>query len=165
MGALSSQFEFMSTSDNIHSLDERQQQLQNDFSQFTPIFDSFSSHVYNMYPRPPPGALWCPICGNWCQRGREVMIQGGACEMKIQNSRGACCIYVLCFMLLSHYTTLNYVWIFFSFKTLSVEFLMVNRSNISLAAFIFYILLFLCASITKILGRSPPKLWYTMCVN
>jgi hypothetical protein len=57
MGALSSQFEFMSTSDNIHSLDERQQQFQNDFSQFTPIFDSFSSHVYNMYPRPPPGAL------------------------------------------------------------------------------------------------------------
>jgi hypothetical protein len=47
---------------------------------------------------------------------------------------------------------------FLSFKTLSVEFLMVNRSNISLVAFIFYILLFLCASITKIIGRSPPKL-------
>jgi hypothetical protein len=54
MGALSSQFESLSTSYNIHSLDERQQQLQNDFSQFTSIFDSFSSHFYNMYPRPPP---------------------------------------------------------------------------------------------------------------
>jgi hypothetical protein len=30
MGALSSQFESLSTSDSIHSLDERQQQLQND---------------------------------------------------------------------------------------------------------------------------------------
>ena len=56
MGALSSQFESLSTSDSIHSLDERQQQLQNDFSQFTAIFDSFSSHYYSMYPRPPPGA-------------------------------------------------------------------------------------------------------------
>ena len=56
MGALSSQFESLSTSDNIHSLDERQQQFQNDFSQFTPIFDSFSSHFYNMYTRPPPSA-------------------------------------------------------------------------------------------------------------
>jgi chaperonin cofactor prefoldin len=36
MSALSSQFETLSTSDNIHTLDERQQQLQNDFSQFTP---------------------------------------------------------------------------------------------------------------------------------
>jgi hypothetical protein len=56
MSALSSQFESRSTSDSIHSLDERQQQLHNDFSQFTSIFDSFSSHFYNMYPRPPPGA-------------------------------------------------------------------------------------------------------------
>jgi hypothetical protein len=56
MGALSSQFETLSISDNVHSLDERQQQLQNDFSQFTLIIDSFSSHFYNMYPRPPPGA-------------------------------------------------------------------------------------------------------------
>jgi uncharacterized membrane-anchored protein YhcB (DUF1043 family) len=56
MGALSNQFESLSTSDSIHSLDERQQQLQKDFSQFTSIFDSFSSHYYNMYSRPPPGA-------------------------------------------------------------------------------------------------------------
>jgi hypothetical protein len=57
MGALSSQFETLSSSDSIHSLDERQQQqLQNDFIQFTSIFDSFSSHYYIMYPRPPPGA-------------------------------------------------------------------------------------------------------------
>jgi hypothetical protein len=54
MGALSSQFETLSTDDIIHSLDERQQQLHNDFSQFTFIFDSFSSHYYSMYPRPPP---------------------------------------------------------------------------------------------------------------
>jgi hypothetical protein len=32
MGALSSQFETLSTSHNIHALDQRQQQLQNDFS-------------------------------------------------------------------------------------------------------------------------------------
>jgi hypothetical protein len=56
MGALSSQFETLSTSDSVHALDERQQQLQNDFSQFTLIFDSFSSQFYNMYPLPPPGA-------------------------------------------------------------------------------------------------------------
>jgi hypothetical protein len=56
MGAVSSQFETLSTSDSIHSPDERQQQLQNDFSQFTSIFDSFSSHYYSMYLRPPPGA-------------------------------------------------------------------------------------------------------------
>jgi uncharacterized membrane-anchored protein YhcB (DUF1043 family) len=56
MGVLFSQFETLSTSDIIHSLDERQQQLQNDFSQFTSIFDSFSSHYYSMYPCPPPGA-------------------------------------------------------------------------------------------------------------
>jgi hypothetical protein len=37
---------------------------------------------------------------------------GGACCI---YSGGACCIYVLCFMLLSHYATLNYVWIFFIF--------------------------------------------------
>jgi deoxyxylulose-5-phosphate synthase len=55
MGALSSQFETLSTSDNIHSLDERQQQLLNDFSQFTSIFDSFSSHYCSMYPCPSPG--------------------------------------------------------------------------------------------------------------
>jgi uncharacterized membrane-anchored protein YhcB (DUF1043 family) len=56
MGALSSQFESLSTSDNIHLLDERQQHLQNDFSRFTSIFGSFSSNYYSMYPRPPPGA-------------------------------------------------------------------------------------------------------------
>jgi ABC-type phosphate transport system auxiliary subunit len=56
MGALSSQFQTLSTSDSIHSLDARQQQIQNDFSQFTSISDSFSSHYYNMYMRPPPGA-------------------------------------------------------------------------------------------------------------
>jgi hypothetical protein len=54
-GSLSSQFETLTNSDNIHSLDERQQQLQNDFSQFTTIFYSFSSHYYSMYPCPPPG--------------------------------------------------------------------------------------------------------------
>jgi DNA anti-recombination protein RmuC len=43
MGALSSQFENLSTSDSIQALHQRQQQLQNDFSQFTPIFDSFGS--------------------------------------------------------------------------------------------------------------------------
>jgi hypothetical protein len=32
MGALSYEFETLSTSDSIHSLDERQRQLQNDFS-------------------------------------------------------------------------------------------------------------------------------------
>jgi hypothetical protein len=56
MGALFSQFETLSTSDSIHSLDERQQQLHNDFSQFTSIFDNFSSHYYSTYPRPPSGA-------------------------------------------------------------------------------------------------------------
>jgi ABC-type phosphate transport system auxiliary subunit len=56
MGVLSSQFETLSTSDSVHSLDQRQQQLHNDFSQFTSIFDSFSSHFYNKYPRPPSGA-------------------------------------------------------------------------------------------------------------
>jgi hypothetical protein len=56
MGALSCQFENLSTSDSVHALGDRQQQLQNDFSQFTSIFDSFSSHFYSMYPRPPPGA-------------------------------------------------------------------------------------------------------------
>jgi hypothetical protein len=56
MGALSSQFETLSTTNNIYSLDERQQYLQNDLSQFTSIFDSFSSSYYIMYPRPPPGA-------------------------------------------------------------------------------------------------------------
>jgi hypothetical protein len=56
MGALSNQFESLSTSDNIHSLYERQQQLQNDFNQFTSIFDSFSSHYYSMYLRPSPSA-------------------------------------------------------------------------------------------------------------
>jgi hypothetical protein len=56
MGALSSQFDTLSTNDCIHSLDERQQQLQNDFIQFSSIFDNFSSHYYIMYPRPPPGA-------------------------------------------------------------------------------------------------------------
>jgi uncharacterized membrane-anchored protein YhcB (DUF1043 family) len=56
MGALSSQFESLSTSASIHSLDERKQQLHNDFSQFTSIFHSFSSHYYNMYPRPSPSA-------------------------------------------------------------------------------------------------------------
>ena len=61
MGALSNQFESLSTTDNIHSLDERQQQLQNDFSQFTSIFDSFSSHYYSMYLRPPFGAQWRPF--------------------------------------------------------------------------------------------------------
>jgi uncharacterized membrane-anchored protein YhcB (DUF1043 family) len=54
IGALSSQFETLYTSDSIHALDQRQQQLQNDFSQFTSIFDSFSSHYYNMYSHPPP---------------------------------------------------------------------------------------------------------------
>jgi hypothetical protein len=53
MGALSNQFESPSTSDNIHTLDQRQQHLQNDFRQLTSIFDSFSSHYYNMYLRPP----------------------------------------------------------------------------------------------------------------
>jgi uncharacterized membrane-anchored protein YhcB (DUF1043 family) len=56
MGALSSQFESLSTSDNIHSLDERKQQLHNDFSQFTSIFHSFSSHYYSMHLHPSPGA-------------------------------------------------------------------------------------------------------------
>ena len=56
MGALSSQFETLSTTNNIYSLDERQQQLQNDFNQFTSIFDSFSSHYYIVYLRPPPSA-------------------------------------------------------------------------------------------------------------
>jgi uncharacterized membrane-anchored protein YhcB (DUF1043 family) len=56
MGALSSQFENLSTSDSVHALDDRHQQLQNDFSQFTSIFDSFNSHFYSMYPHPPPGA-------------------------------------------------------------------------------------------------------------
>lgn len=53
MGALSYHFESLSTRDNIHKLDQRRRQLQNDFSRFTLIFDSFSSHYYNMYPRPP----------------------------------------------------------------------------------------------------------------
>jgi hypothetical protein len=32
MGALSSQFEILSTSDSVHALDERHQQLKSDFS-------------------------------------------------------------------------------------------------------------------------------------
>jgi regulator of replication initiation timing len=55
MGALSSQFETLSTGDSIQAMGQRQQQLQNDFSQFISVFDSFSAHYYNMYPRPPPG--------------------------------------------------------------------------------------------------------------
>jgi hypothetical protein len=61
MGALSSHFDSLSTSDNIHSLDERQQQLENDFSHLTSIFDSFSSHYYSMYTCPPPSAQWRPF--------------------------------------------------------------------------------------------------------
>jgi hypothetical protein len=60
MGALSSQFETLSSSDSIHTLDETHQQLQNDFNQFTSIFDSFNSHYYNMYMYPLSGAQWDP---------------------------------------------------------------------------------------------------------
>jgi hypothetical protein len=42
MGALSTQFETMSINDNIHVLDQRKQQLQNDFSQLTSIFVEMS---------------------------------------------------------------------------------------------------------------------------
>jgi uncharacterized membrane-anchored protein YhcB (DUF1043 family) len=82
MDALSSQFESLSTSDSIHSLDERQQQLQNDFSQFTSMFDNFRSHYYIVYPRPPPGAQWCPL---W-----KLMPKGREKKLGMEKSGWAC---------------------------------------------------------------------------
>jgi ABC-type phosphate transport system auxiliary subunit len=105
MGALSSQFETLSTSDSVHPLDERQQQLQNDFSQF-----SFLQHVSS-------SSTWCavmsPLWKLMPKGEREVMIQGRAC-----------CIFMilmlhLCLMLLSYYVALNFVYIVV-FKALSV---------------------------------------------
>jgi archaellum component FlaC len=53
MGALSSQFDNLSTNEGIQDIRQRQQQLQNDFGQFSSLFDTFSTHYYSMYP--PPG--------------------------------------------------------------------------------------------------------------
>ena len=50
MGALSSQFDNLSTTDNLHDISQRQQQLQQDFGQFSSLFDTFSTHYYNMHP-------------------------------------------------------------------------------------------------------------------
>jgi hypothetical protein len=43
MGALSSQFDNLSTHDNMHDISQRQQQLQQDFGQFSSLFDTFST--------------------------------------------------------------------------------------------------------------------------
>jgi hypothetical protein len=56
MGALSSQFDNLSTSDSMHDINQRQQQLQQDFGQFSSLFDTFSTHYYNMHP--PPSDQW-----------------------------------------------------------------------------------------------------------
>jgi hypothetical protein len=53
MGALSSQFDNLSTNESIQDIRQRQQQLQNDLGQFLSLFDTFSTHYYSMYP--PPG--------------------------------------------------------------------------------------------------------------
>jgi hypothetical protein len=53
MGALSSQFDNLSTNDSIQDISQMQQQLQQDFGQFSSLFDTFSTHYYSMYP--PPG--------------------------------------------------------------------------------------------------------------
>jgi hypothetical protein len=50
MGALSSQFDNLSTNESIQDI---RQQQQHDFGQFSSVFDTFSTHYYNMYP--PPG--------------------------------------------------------------------------------------------------------------
>lgn len=55
MGALSCLFETLSTQENYHEHDQNKHDLQNDFSQFTSIFDDFSEHFYSVYPLPPPG--------------------------------------------------------------------------------------------------------------
>jgi deoxyxylulose-5-phosphate synthase len=52
MGALSSQFDNLSTNESIQDIRQRQQQLQNDFEQFSSVFNTFSTHYYNMYPPP-----------------------------------------------------------------------------------------------------------------
>lgn len=52
---LASQFVTLSTQNNYHELDQKQQSFQNDFSQFISIFYDFSIHFYSIYPRPPPG--------------------------------------------------------------------------------------------------------------
>jgi hypothetical protein len=52
MGALSSQFDNLSTNDSMHEISQRQQQLQQDFGQFSSLFDTFSTHYYNMHPPP-----------------------------------------------------------------------------------------------------------------
>jgi DNA-binding transcriptional regulator YbjK len=53
MGALSSQFDNLSTNESIQDISQRQQQLQQDFGQFSSLFDTLSTHYYSMYP--PPG--------------------------------------------------------------------------------------------------------------
>jgi hypothetical protein len=52
MGALSSQFDNLSTNDSMHEISQRQQQLQQDFGQFSSLFDTFITHYYNMHPPP-----------------------------------------------------------------------------------------------------------------
>jgi hypothetical protein len=53
MEALSSKFDNLSTNEGIQDIRQRQQQLHNDFGQFSSLFDTFSTHYYSMYP--PPG--------------------------------------------------------------------------------------------------------------
>jgi hypothetical protein len=52
MGALSSQFDNLSTNESIQDIRLRQQQLQHDFGQFSSVFNTFSTHYYSMYPAP-----------------------------------------------------------------------------------------------------------------
>jgi hypothetical protein len=52
MGAMSSQFDNLSTNDSMQEISQRQQQLQQDFGQFSSLFDTFSTHYYNMHPPP-----------------------------------------------------------------------------------------------------------------
>jgi hypothetical protein len=78
MGALSNQFETLSTSDSIQVLDQRQQQLQNNFSQFTSIFDTFSSHYYNMYMCPLPGSQGGPYFVAIDVKG-DFIVRGSSC--------------------------------------------------------------------------------------
>jgi hypothetical protein len=53
MGALSSQFDNLSTNDSMQDISQSQQQLQQNFGQFSSHFDTFNTHYYSMYP--PPG--------------------------------------------------------------------------------------------------------------
>jgi hypothetical protein len=79
MGALSSQFDNLSTNDSMQKISQRQQQLQQDFGQFSSLFDTFSIHYYSMHP--PLGDQCSPFVaidakGGEKSRKRSCHIQG-----------------------------------------------------------------------------------------